>query len=217
VKEPRSLLFGLLAIVVVAYLISQGTAGRSEYLFVYANPRVPAAHQAQANVQHTPRHQHPITRISQLDPAQYATTGQYQTWAYSACSAAAMTEVINAYGHHYRIADILAVEATLGEITPESGLLEDAGIKHTVARFGFQTRWGYSLSLDQIVALANHDTPVIVAFPPARYPGGHLLVVTGGTHSIVYLADSSLFNRHWLGRAQFLAWWEGFSAVVTPR
>ena len=59
-----------------------------------------------------------LVRISQLDPNQYSSTGEYNTWAYSACSAASMTEVFNAYGHHYRITDILKVEAQLGEITP---------------------------------------------------------------------------------------------------
>ncbi len=98
-----------------------------------------------------------------------------------------MTEVINAYGHHYRITDILKVEAQIGEITPHLGLLEDIG------------------------------RPVIVAFPPARYDGGHLVVVTGGNSNYVYVADSSLWNRHSISRAQFLNWWEGFYAIVTPK
>src|SRR5439155_3416161 len=62
-----------------------------------------------------------LVRISQLDPAQYNSTQEYNVWAYSACSAASMTEVINAYGHHYRVTDILKVESRLGEITPQLG------------------------------------------------------------------------------------------------
>jgi hypothetical protein len=89
-----------------------------------------------------------------------------------------MTAVANYYGGNYRITDILAVEAHIGEITPEQGLLEDGGIEHTMAHFAFATSWGYGRTLDQIVALANGGTPVIVAFPPSKYPGGHLLVVT---------------------------------------
>src|SRR5947209_8350704 len=50
-----------------------------------------------------------LKRISQLDPAQYNSTQDYNTWAYSACSTAAMTEVFNSYGRHYRIADVLKV------------------------------------------------------------------------------------------------------------
>ena len=158
-----------------------------------------------------------LVRLSQLDPGQYASSQEYNLWAYSACSAAAMTEVFNAYGHHYRVTDILKVEAQIGEITPQLGLLEDVGIQRTAAQFGFKTTWGHSLSLDQIIDISNHGRPVIVSFPPDRYAGGHLLVVTGGNNSTVYLADSSLWNRHSLSRSQFLQWWEGFSAIVTPK
>ncbi len=157
-----------------------------------------------------------LARIGQLDPAQYNSSQEYNLWAYSTCSTAAMTEVINAYGHHYRITDILKVEAQIGEITPQLGLLEDVGIQRTVAYFGFKTTWGYNLSLDQVITIANHGRPVIVSFPPDRYAGGHLVVVVGGDSNYVLVADSSLWNRHALTRAQFLAWWEGFYAIVTP-
>jgi ABC-type bacteriocin/lantibiotic exporter with double-glycine peptidase domain len=57
---------------------------------------------------------------------------------------------------------------------------------------------------------------VIVSFPPDRYAGGHLLVVLGGDATSVYLADSSAWDRHVLSREQFLQWWGGYAAVVTP-
>jgi Peptidase_C39 like family len=158
-----------------------------------------------------------LVRISQLDPAQYSSSDEYHTLAYSACSTASMTEVFNAYGHHYRITDILKVEAQIGEITPSQGLLHPEGIQHTAAQFGFKTTWGTAWSLDQVIETANHGNPVIVDFPPDRYDGGHLLVVTGGNGTTVYLADSSGWNRHSLSRAQFLQWWVGYAAVVTPK
>jgi hypothetical protein len=158
-----------------------------------------------------------LVRIGQLDPGQYASAQEYRIWAYSTCSTAVMTEVANYYGGSYRITDILAVENRIGEITPERGLLEDAGIAHTMAHFGLVTSWGYSHTLDQIVALANQGTPVMVAFPPARYPGGHLLVVTGGDDSRVEVADSSVHNIPSFSRTRFLALWAGFAAVVTPQ
>lgn len=157
-----------------------------------------------------------LVRIGQLDPAQYASSQEYNLWAYSACSTAAMTAVMDAYGRHYRITDVLQVEARIGEITPQLGLLDEAGIARTVAYFGFKTTWGHNLTLDQVIAVANQGKPVIVGFPPDRYTGGHLLVVIGGNSSEVFVADSSLWNRHTISRAQFLAWWEGFSAIVTP-
>jgi len=46
-----------------------------------------------------------------------------------------MTEVINAYGHSYRIADILHVEISQSAISSELGLLKLNGIDRTVAQF----------------------------------------------------------------------------------
>ena len=81
-----------------------------------------------------------LVRISQLDPAQYGppSPAEFNTWAYSACSAASITEVLNAYGGHYRIHDILAVEAKRGDITPQGGLQSDGGVADTVAQFGLR-------------------------------------------------------------------------------
>ncbi len=158
-----------------------------------------------------------LVRISQLDPAQYSSTSEYNVWAYSACSAASMTEVFNAYGRSLRITDVLQVESRIGEITPAQGLLRPQGIANTAAQFGFKTTWGNSWSLDAVIATANQGHPVIVSWPPDRYPQGHIVVVTGGDSNNVYLADSSIWNRHVLSRGQFLAWWEGFAAVVTPK
>ncbi len=161
-------------------------------------------------------HEHQLVRLNQLDPKQYRSLAEYQTWAYSTCSTAAMTEVMNSYGHHYRISDVLAVEIRIGAITPQQGLLFEDGISRTVGHFGFHTTAGHDFTLDQVLTLANSGTPVIVSFPPSRYPGGHLLVVTGGNASVVFLADSSLWNWHSLSRSRFLSYWEGFVAVVTP-
>jgi len=158
-----------------------------------------------------------LARIGQLDPAQYNSTADYSLWAYSACSTAAITEVINAYGHDYRIADVLKVEASINEITPSLGLVEDVGVARTMSQFGFKTSWGYSLTYDQVVATANQGEPVIVSWPPSRYAGGHLVVVIGGNSQTVFLADSSLYDRHSLSRTQFMKWWAGFSAVATPQ
>ena len=127
-----------------------------------------------------------------------------------------MTEVMNFYGHSYRITDVLAVESSIGAITPQFGLLQEDGIARTVAPFGFQTDAGHHFTLDQIIDIANHGTPVIVGFPPHRYPGGHLLVVTGGNATSVFVADSSVWNWHALSRSRFLSYWAGFAAVVTP-
>jgi hypothetical protein len=159
-----------------------------------------------------------LTRINQIDQTQYVSQTEWSTWAYSACSAAAMTEVLDAYGRHLRIHDVLTVEAQLGEITPAGGLQADVGIATTMQHFGFQTTWGEQWTLEHVVALANNGEPVIVSWPPDRYPGGHVVVVTGGDFAAgtISLADSSLWNRHTLSVAQFSQWWAGFAAVSTP-
>jgi hypothetical protein len=159
---------------------------------------------------------HALTRISQLDESEYASQTEYSTWAYSACSAASITEVLNAYGYHYRISDVLRIESRLGEITPELGLVENVGIANTAAHFGFQTDWGTRWTLEHVLAIANLGRPVIVSWPPQRYDGGHIVVVTGGDAESVSLADSSRWNRRVLSHAQFLQWWDGFAAVLMP-
>ena len=157
-----------------------------------------------------------VVRLDQTDPKQYYTLQDYQTWWPSACSAASMTVVINSYGHHYRIADILKVEAGLGEITPDSGLLRPSGIDTTVTKFGFQTRWLSNPSLNDLINTANSGTPVIINFPPSRWAGGHFLVAIGGNKDFVYLADSSRLNMRAMDHQTFLKYWAGLAVVVTP-
>jgi hypothetical protein len=157
-----------------------------------------------------------LKRVNQLDCGQYASQSECDTWAYSACSTAAITEVIDAYGYSYRITDILQQEVAAKAITPQLGLLDDQGVRRTAARLGFTTDWGYTRTLDQVIATANKGTPVIVGWPPAKYDGGHLVVVIGGDSSSVKLADSSRYNRQVLSRAQFLKWWAGYSAILKP-
>jgi ABC-type bacteriocin/lantibiotic exporter with double-glycine peptidase domain len=160
---------------------------------------------------------HQLVRLSQLDPKQYRSAAEYQTWASSTCSTAAMTEVMNYYGYSYRITDVLAVESSIGAITPQLGLLQEDGIARTVAHFGFQTTSGHQFTLDQITGLANQGTPVIMGFPPERYPSGHLLVVTSGNQTTVYVVDSSVWNTHSFTRSRFLQYWAGYAAVVRPQ
>jgi hypothetical protein len=157
-----------------------------------------------------------LVRVNQLDPAQYASSQQYNDWAYSTCSAASMTEVINSYGYHYRLADILSVEAGLHEITPDLGLLEPTGIDKTLAKFGFKTIHEDGQPLDKIMQIANQGRPVIVDFPPSRWEGGHILVMRGGTSQNVYLADSSRLNMQIMARPTFLKYWGGMAVVAIP-
>ncbi len=168
----------------------------------------------------SPATTHTVVRINQLSPSQYTSSQQYETWAGSACSLASMSEVLNAYGRHDTIGNLIPI-ATLPQVhavSPTLGLLDDGGIARTVAQFGFQTTSGHTLTLDQIIARANGGTPVIVSVQDDHYfPPGHVWVVTGGTSTTVTVADSSSYDFTQLARTQFLRLWHGYSAVVTPQ
>ncbi|WP_201361903.1 C39 family peptidase [Dictyobacter formicarum] len=159
-----------------------------------------------------------LVRLNQMSVDQYQSQSEFDRWAASACSAASMTEVINAYsGNHFRVTDILKVESNLHQITPEQGLLQSSGIDITVDRFGFNAVHLNNPSLDEVVKIANQGRPVIVSFPPSRVPGGHILVLRGGQGDQVYLADSSILNQTTMSRTKFLSLWDGFAVVVTPK
>lgn len=157
-----------------------------------------------------------LARISQVDASSYSSQQEYNTWWPSACSAAAMTEVINSYGHTYKLSDILKVESGLGEITPSLGLVEPSGISKTVTKFNFSANYLSNPSLTEVTNAANSGTPVIVSFPPSRWAGGHILVVIGGDSNYVYLADSSRLDMRAMTHAIFMKYWAGFAVVVTP-
>jgi hypothetical protein len=164
----------------------------------------------------------PLVRIDQTARGQYSDGGSYKQWKDSTCSTAAIAEVANVYSEKVsRIADILPIELQAHAISSQLGLLDDGGIGRTVNLLGLQAASGYQLSLDQIIHIANIGVPVIVGFPDARahayYPGGHLLVVTGGNDQTIYVADSSAWNRTSFPRAFFMQLWGGFSSVVTPK
>jgi hypothetical protein len=158
-----------------------------------------------------------LVRIAQMDRSQYDSDDEYNTWAASACSATSMTEVINAYGHNYRITDILKVESSIDEISPDLGLLEPQGIAKTVDKFGFKTISFSNSSLDSLISIGNQGRPIIVGFPPYKWTGGHLLVLKGGDDDSVFLADSSQFNMKTISRQKFLSYWGGFAEVVMPK
>src|SRR5260370_28759864 len=71
----------------------------------------PATSISQSQIHNAPQYQfnasQNLIRLGQVDQDEYNSTQSFNLCAYSACSAAAMTEVINAYGHHYRVTDIL--------------------------------------------------------------------------------------------------------------
>ncbi len=159
-----------------------------------------------------------VHHIAQMDPSQYSSTDEYNTWAASACSTVSMTVVINAYGHNYRVTDILKVEIEQHAIDPDLGLLEASGIKRTVDKLGFRTLDMSKAPLDSLIAVANNGWPIIIGFPPGQHwPGGHILVVTGGDNNNVYLADSAPSNLPSVTHDRFMQDWGGMALIVMPK
>lgn len=162
-----------------------------------------------------------LVRINQTDEAQYASAGEHDTWAYSTCSTASMVEVFNAYGYHYRITDVLQVQARIGAVSSSLGLLYPTGIDDTARQFGFVTITLSTPTINQVVDMANQGTPVIVNFYGAPdWPAGHFLVVVGGNHSTVKVADSSIVNHGQgmqdISSAYFQTYWHGDAKILKP-
>lgn len=159
-----------------------------------------------------------LVRVDSSARNQYYTDYQWQVWSYSSCSGIAMEMVMNAYGRHFIAADVLQEEVKLGVWDVHLGLLYEDGIASTATYFGFNTNASHTRTLQNILAISNQGTPVIVSIRDSYYfPGGHIFVVRGGDSQNVYIADSSPKNFQHMSYSMFLSMWQGFSAVLTPR
>jgi len=214
---------GLLIICLIALFIQSGVAGGTLHnlskglgLSLLSNMQ---AVDLQTEAQPLPST--PSSRVVRLDSAardQYHTVYEWQVWSYSSCSGMAMATVMNAYGMHLIGADVLEEEQRLGVWNVQLGLLNEQGIAETAQYFGFNASLSHSLSLQDIVAIANKGEPVIVSVRDSYYfPAGHIFVVYGGDGQYVYIADSSPHDFQRMTYAMFRGMWTGFSAILTPK
>lgn len=179
---------------------------------------LPQATNLQTNVHLTASRQ--LVRGDSTARNQYHTDYQWQVWSYSSCSGFALAEVMDAYGRHLTAADVLEVEQNLGVWSVYSGLLRDTGITTTANYFGFSASLSNSRTLQDLIAIGNKGTPIIVSIRDNYYyPGGHIFVVRGGDSQYIYLADSSPANFTRMSYPQFLNMWQprSFSAILTPK
>src|SRR5207302_3292926 len=132
----------------------------------------------------------------------------------SSCSAAAMAEILDAYGHSYTVHDVLSEEIAKQQISSSLGLLYGfQSVKETVESFGFQAS---QLSNADFDSIANAGQPVIIAMRNAWWPSGHILVATGGDSQSVRVVDSWSTNKTSFNRADFTAYWTGLAVTVEP-
>lgn len=159
-----------------------------------------------------------LVRVDSSARNQYYNDYQWQVWSYSSCSGIAMEMVMNAYGRHFIAADVLQEELNLGVWDVNLGLLREDGIIGTATYFGFNTSETHTRTLQNILAISNQGTPVIVSVRDSYYfPGGHIFVIRGGDSANVYIADSSPHNFQRMSYSMFLSMWQGFSATLIPR
>jgi Peptidase_C39 like family len=192
-----------------------------------------------------------VKRIGQIDldgqkvwRSQYDSDYPYDSWAFSTCSTTVMTEYMNFYGRHYRIADVLRVEAGLRDsqghplFTATDGTLNNSAFDLTLHQFGFKTQWlpinahidtlqGQDLdkALQDGWGNVRHQLdlgyPVVVNFPPSTFDSGHWLIVIGSDKNYVYLVDSSRLNSGQgmkeLPYNTFFEYWRDLALVVTPQ
>jgi hypothetical protein len=156
-----------------------------------------------------------------LRPDLYDTDAQFQDWGGAACSAAALSEVLTAYG---------APHATIGHeidelgryISPNGGLLDRHGFAVVAAKHNLRADESTALTYNQIVYLTQElGMPVIVNVHISYgyyhfFDGGHFLTVVGGDAQGLKIVDSSEYYIHYLPKDVFYQMFTGYTAAIVP-
>lgn len=162
----------------------------------------------------------PITQLIRCD--EYDSPAECQEYGNAACSAAALTEILTAWGEPNITIGRMIRE--LGpDISPNGGLLTHEGFQRAAAQHGYRADLSNSLTYNQMLYIANTlGIPLIVDVRVAYgyyhfLAGGHFLVLTGGDQSGVRIADSSEYYIHWLPRDVFYSMFTGGTALLVPQ
>lgn len=156
-----------------------------------------------------------------LRPDLYDNYAQFQNWGGAACSAAALSEILTAYG---------VPHATIGHeidelgryISPYGGLLNRHGFAVVAAKHNLRADESTSLTYNQIVYLTEQlGMPVIVNVRISYgyyhfFDGGHFLTVVGGDAQGLKIVDSSEYYIHYLPKGVFYQMFTGYTAAIVP-
>lgn len=170
-----------------------------------------------------------VTPETQIErPDLYDSYTQFLNWKGAACSAAALSEILTAWG--VQNANIGKVIDTMNSgsapnISPNLGLLRSTGFQYAADKFGYRADLGtnFSLTYGQILYLTNVlGVPVIINVRISWgyyhfFDGGHFLVVTGGDSQGVKIVDSSTYYIHYLQKDVLYSMFTGVTAVVVPK
>jgi hypothetical protein len=156
-----------------------------------------------------------------LRPDLYDSNAQFQEWGGAACSAAALSEVLTAYG---------VPHATIGReidelgayISPNGGLLNRHGFATVAAKHNLRADESMSLTYNQLLYLTEQlGMPVIVNVHISYgyyhfFDGGHFLTVVGGDAQGLTIIDSSEYYIHYLPKDVFYQMFTGYTAAIVP-
>ncbi|HEX9038407.1 MAG TPA: C39 family peptidase [Ktedonobacterales bacterium] len=154
-------------------------------------------------------------------PDLYDNYAQFQLWGGAACSAAAMSEVLTAYG--VRGATIGHEIDEFGSyISPNWGLLNHHAFAVIAAKHRLRADESNAWTYNQIVYASERlGIPVIVNVRISYgyysfFSGGHFLVVVGGDSQGLAIVDSSEYYIHYLPRDVFYQMFTGYTAAIVP-
>lgn len=122
--------------------------------------------------------------ISQRDKSQYANEQEWRTWAGSACSAAAISAVLNGYGKSVRVTDVLAYLQSQNAIKAGAGLYRYDVFETVAAKYGLKATYSDDKNTDshfeRVLGYLKSGYPVILnVLDPNYFPAGHFIVATG--------------------------------------
>lgn len=162
----------------------------------------------------------PIIQLLQCN--EYDSYAQCQSYGNAACSAAAMTEIFNAWGVPEmsigRVIDELG-----NDISPNGGLLTHDGFERVAAKHGFRADEHTGLTYNQMLYITNTlGIPLIVdvriSYGYYRFlAGGHFLVMTGGDKNGVNIVDSSTYYIHYLPKDIFYSMFTDRTTLLVPQ
>lgn len=168
----------------------------------------------------------PITSLIQPEtqlkrPDLYDNMAQFYEWGDAACSAAALSEILTAYG--VKGATIGHEIDELGSyISPNGGLLNRHGFAVVAAKHGLRADESNSWTFNQMVYVSQQlGLPVIVNVHISYgyysfFSGGHFLVVVGGDSQGLAIVDSSEYYIHYLPKDVFYQMFTGYTAAIVP-
>jgi hypothetical protein len=146
---------------------------------------------------------------------------QYALWWPSACSPAALTMTLRAWGVPTHIGQVLDRLITLKAITPQNGLLHAEALESVAKGYGFQGITFWKWTLQDVAHITSQGVPVLANLVDAKrqtpYPAfsvGHWLVVVNVSANRVEVRDPSAYRIHVLSLSLFHNLFTGIGVVI---